>query len=230
MPAQVLLVGHKANDSQRLLHQLEAAGYHASSVAVEEATLSWLSERNADVFLLGQSLSLSRCLTLCHDIQNGRRRFSPRLFVMSDGGPSHRIECLQAGADDCIAGSISIGELLARFTAVLRRVAPQFVSETLQFKDLQLDRATHRVTRGRRVLSLSPKEFVLLECLLENRGRTQPHSRLIKSVWGSETSVSRAALAILMVRLRRALSESGEADPIRTVRGIGYVVGDEGSS
>jgi DNA-binding response OmpR family regulator len=78
-------------------------------------------------------------------------------------------------------------------------------------------------------VELAPKEFALLEYLLENLGRTQSHVQLMEAIWGSEKSVSQRALGVIVVRLRRALTEGGEVDPSRTVHGTGYVLGDKGS-
>jgi len=117
-----------------------------------------------------------------------------------------------------------VPELLARAHALLRRAAPERVSETLTAGDITLDRAAHRVTRSGREVSLGPTEYRLLEVMLESAGRVLSRSQLLDRVWGNAVEIDERTIDVHIGRLRKVLVRGNEADPIRTVRGAGYVI------
>ena len=115
-------------------------------------------------------------------------------------------------------------ELLARVKALLRRAAPDLIADKLAFDDIILDRVAHRVTRGGRELRLGPTEYKLMLYFLENKGRVLTRQQMIDGVWGRDGDVDERTIDVHIGRLRKALMRGDQADPIRTVRGSGYVV------
>jgi two-component system phosphate regulon response regulator PhoB len=110
--------------------------------------------------------------------------------------------------------------------AVLRRASPDLVADVLAYSDIALDRAAHKVTRADRDLRLGPTEYRMLLHMMENRGRVLSRQQLIDGVWGRDGDVDERTVDVHIGRLRKALVVEGEGDPIRTVRGGGYVFGE----
>jgi len=143
---------------------------------------------------------------------------------------SDRIRGLSTGADDYVLKPFSLQELMARVKAILRRAAPNRMADILKVSDVELDRAAHRVMRGAREVRLGPTEFRLLEFLMESSGRVLSRSQLLDGVWGHDAFVDERTVDVHIGRLRKALVRGKERDPIRTVRGAGYVFGERSSS
>jgi two-component system, OmpR family, phosphate regulon response regulator PhoB len=113
---------------------------------------------------------------------------------------------------------------MARVAALLRRSAPERVSDVLTVGEVTLDRSAHRVTRRDREVSLGPTEYRLLEVLMESAGRVLSRTQLIDRVWGTTAAIDERTIDVHIGRLRKALIRGNQEDPIRTVRGTGYVI------
>jgi two-component system phosphate regulon response regulator PhoB len=122
----------------------------------------------------------------------------------------------------------SMTEFTARVRAVLRRIRPALAEERLALGDIEVDQAAHRVRRAGRSVRLGPTEYRLLLHLIQHPGRVFSREQLLDAVWGSEVYVEVRTVDVHVGRLRRALSEDGEVDPIRTVRSAGYSIDFEG--
>ncbi len=130
-----------------------------------------------------------------------------------------RVRGLRRGADDYLVKPFALAELVARLEALLRRAAPQ--ERALQVGDVRLEPERMRAWRGERPLEISPKEFLLLQLLLENHARIMPKETLIRSVWREAADPN--TLEVHISSLRRSL---GDPPLIRTVRGYGYILED----
>jgi DNA-binding winged helix-turn-helix (wHTH) protein len=100
------------------------------------------------------------------------------------------------------------------------------MSDTLTAGDITLDRSAHRVTRAGREIALGPTEYRLLEVLLESNGRVLSRSHLIDRVWGTTAEIDERTVDVHVGRLRKAMVREQEPDPIRTIRGAGYVLAE----
>jgi two-component system phosphate regulon response regulator PhoB len=100
------------------------------------------------------------------------------------------------------------------------------MADVLAVGDIQLDRETHRVTRNGREVRLGPTEFRLLEFLMEAPGRVFSRTQLLDGVWGHDVYVDERTVDVHVGRLRKAINRGREKDPIRTVRGSGYALGE----
>jgi two-component system phosphate regulon response regulator PhoB len=139
-----------------------------------------------------------------------------------------KIQGLDAGADDYITKPFSTQELLARIRAVLRRRAPQTVSESVQIGDLHLDAATYRVAFKGQECKLGPTEFKLLHYLMTHAERVHSRGTLLDKVWGDHVYIEERTVDVHIKRLREALGEA--ATMVETVRGAGYRLTVQGSA
>jgi two-component system phosphate regulon response regulator PhoB len=227
MSAKVLIVEDEAPLAELLRYNLEAEGFRVSSVeSGEEAELT-VAEDKPDLIILDWMLPAVSGIELCRRFRSkSETRSIPILMLTARGEESDRIRGLSTGADDYVVKPFSLPELMARVKAILRRAAPDRMADVLQSGDIVLDRAAHRVTRGAREVRLGPTEFRLLEFLMESPGRVLSRTQLLDGVWGRDAFVDERTVDVHIGRLRKALVRGKERDPVRTVRGAGYVFGE----
>jgi two-component system copper resistance phosphate regulon response regulator CusR len=130
---------------------------------------------------------------------------------------------LEQGADDCLIKPFSFLELLARIRGLLRRGSYPAVSSS-KVGELSIDREQRRVVRGQRTIDLTPREFAILECLMENAGKTVSRMTLMRDVWNIPFDSTTNIVDVYMKYLRDKIDIEGEVKLLRTVRGVGYVL------
>jgi two-component system, OmpR family, phosphate regulon response regulator PhoB len=225
--ASILIVEDESALVELLRYNLEAAGYAVRSAMTGTAAEEALTEERFDLVVLDWMLPEISGIELCRRVrQRPETRNLPVLMLTARGEETDRIRGLSTGADDYVVKPFSINEVLARVKALLRRAAPDLVADLLSFSDVELDRAAHRVKRGERDLRLGPTEFKLILYMMENRGRVLTRQQLIDGVWGRDGEIDERTVDVHIGRLRKALVHGDEGDPIRTVRGGGYVFGE----
>ena len=147
---------------------------------------------------------------------------TPVLMLTARDAPADIVSGLNSGADDYLTKPFSLDILLARLRAVSRRGAiPR--PTCLQVADVKLDPASRQVTRGGEALSLTPREYKLLELLMRNPGRAISRDTILESVWGFGSDVTENTLEAF-VRLLRMKVDTREPKLIHTVRGFGYMM------
>ncbi|MBC7468930.1 MAG: phosphate regulon transcriptional regulator PhoB [Ramlibacter sp.] len=174
-----------------------------------------------DVILLDWMLPGQSGLALARKWRgDSRTRTIPILMLTARGDEPDKVAGLDAGADDYITKPFSTQELLARIRAVLRRRAPEQVSETVTIGELALDGATHRVSWQGRQLKVGPTEFKLLNYLMKHPERVHSRSQLLDKVWGDHVFIEERTVDVHVKRLREALGPA--ASGLETGRGAGY--------
>ncbi len=146
----------------------------------------------------------------------------PIIFLTAKDTLDDVIFGLESGADDYIKKPFAFEELLARIRVQLRRSASG--SSLLEAGGVEMSLAAHRVTCNGKDVSLTPKEFALLEYLLHNKGRVCTRSRIIEHVWDIHFEADTSVIDVYVNFLRKKLDVSGCSDFIETVRGVGYVI------
>jgi two-component system phosphate regulon response regulator PhoB len=151
---------------------------------------------------------------------DARTKGVPILMLTARGDEPDKVQGLDAGADDYITKPFSTQELLARIRAVLRRRAPEQVSDSVTIGELVLDGATHRVSWQGQPLKVGPTEFKLLNYLMKHAERVHSRGQLLDKVWGDHVFIEERTVDVHVKRLREALG--GAAVMVETVRGAGY--------
>jgi DNA-binding response OmpR family regulator len=226
--ARVLVVEDEANLADTIAYNLRREGYDASTAGDGYAGLDAAHAQQPDVVVLDLMLPGIDGLELCRRLR--RTSAVPIIMLTARGDEMDRVVGLEVGADDYLAKPFSMRELLARVRALLRRrdlIREEMGgalrdADVLTVGEVTLDVPAHRVTVRGEGISLTPKEFALLEAMLRHRGQVLGAGQLLEMIWGyTDTDTRTVAVHI------RSLREKIEEDPsrphhIETVRGVGY--------
>ena len=228
MKPTVLIVEDEEALSTLLQYNLDKEGYRILSAADGEEAAMMVRETTPDLVLLDWMLPGLSGIELCRRLR-GRpeTRNLPIIMITARGEESDRFRGLDTGADDYVTKPFSMTELLARIRAVMRRIRPALTEDLVTFGDIVIDRAAHRVRRGEREVHLGPTEYRLLDHLIQHPGRVFSREQLLDAVWGSDVYVEARTVDVHVGRLRKALNDRGERDPIRTVRSAGYALDEQ---
>ncbi len=153
---------------------------------------------------------------------------TPVLLLTARHEVGDRVAGLDAGADDYLVKPFAVDELLARVRALLRRRPQSQPSATVGVADLVVDTARREARRGDRRLELTKTEFDLLAVLAEQHGIVLSRDYLYEHIWGYHVETSSKSLDVYVGYLRRKLEEGGEPRLLHTVRGVGYVLREQG--
>lgn len=199
------------------------------SLAIEGHTVDWLGDGEAalnfvatfepDLMVLDMTLPRRDGYDVLHELQRLQSNTAV-ITLMPHGNVEDRVRCLRGGADDCVVKPFSFHELLARCAALLRRRA-RSAGAILRHGDLSLNRVERTVHRDGHEVSLTAKEFALLECLVQAHGRCCSRADLLQEVFGMPSTAVTNVVDVYINYLRRKLGEDG-AKLIETVRGSGY--------
>ncbi len=209
--------------SELLRYNLEAEGYETAIANDGDEAMLLIDERIPDLMLLDWMLPKISGIEICRRVRTRQETANlPIIMLTARTEEADRIRGLETGADDYVTKPFSTNELMARVKAVLRRIRPALMDDTIRVGDIQIDRTTHRVTRNNQDIHLGPTEFRLLEYFAQHPGRVFSREQLLDGVWGSDVYVEARTVDVHIGRLRKALMGQGGDNPIRTVRSAGY--------
>ncbi len=146
------------------------------------------------------------------------------IILTARGEVEHRVKGLKAGADDYLAKPFSLEELAARVEAMGRRGGAASAADRLQAADLLLDVQHRRVMRAGKLIALSPREFDVLQVLMQEPGRFFSRTELCERVWQREYEYDTRTVEIFITRLRKKIDSGFTPALIHTLRGVGYTV------
>ncbi|CTQ50716.1 phosphate regulon transcriptional regulator PhoB [Jannaschia donghaensis] len=223
----VLVVEDEAPQREVLVYNLEAEGFDVLQATSGDAALDLAREDAPDLILLDWMLPEVSGIEVCRRLKSAAdTRAIPVIMISARSEEVDRVRGLETGADDYVVKPYSVVELMARIRTQLRRVRPASVGEKLEFGDVMINTAEHRVFRDGQELHLGPTEFRLLTTFMERPGRVWSRDQLLDRVWGRDIYVDSRTVDVHIGRLRKALrAATGADDPIRTVRGAGYSLG-----
>jgi DNA-binding response OmpR family regulator len=155
-----------------------------------------------------------------------RRVQTPVLLLTARDGVADKVTGLDLGADDYLTKPFAFEEFVARVRALLRRSGGR-AEPRLQVADLSLDPATRGVARGGRRITLTAREYALLEYFLRNIGRVLTRPMITQHVWGMDFDPESNVVDVYVGYLRRKIDGEGEPRLLQTVRGAGYMLSAE---
>ena len=223
MSATILVVDDHANTRMLIKEYLTEQGYHVTTAADGAQALAAAAAEKPDLILLDvmmpnlNGFEFIRVYRKAHQI--------PIILLTAKVEERDKVQGLDLGADDYITKPFGMQELLARVRAVLRRggAAAGEGEEIYQVGDLRLNRTTHLVSEGQRVIDLTPSEFELLATLIEAPGRVFSREMLLEQLLGNSYDGEERTINVHISNLRKKI-EPDPANPryIETVFGIGY--------
>jgi len=206
----------------RLLRRgLAYEGYQIESALDGEAGLALARDHHPDLVILDLMLPGMDGLEVCQRLRGGSN--VPILMLTARDTTQDRVLGLDAGADDYLVKPFELDELLARVRALLRRTQTDRV-QTLSFADLTLDTATRQAMRKGRVISLTAKEYDLLELFMRHPRQVLTREMIFDRVWGYDFGGESNVLDVYIRYLRQKLETEGEIRLLYTQRGVGYVL------
>ncbi|MCC6927878.1 MAG: response regulator transcription factor [Gemmatimonadaceae bacterium] len=221
---RVLFVEDDARIAELAVAYLRKTGFAVDLAPTGEDALRLAAMNDYDVAVLDIRLPGIDGLDVCRRL---RAAGSPVRILMATARDTveDRIAGLDLGADDYIVKPYVLAELEARVRAVLRRPAV-FVPTTLQVGELSLDTGTRVAERNGRQISLTSKEFAVLEYLMRHAGEVVTREKISAHAWDDNYDPASNVIDVYIARLRKKIDESDEAPLLHTIRGAGYRLGD----
>lgn len=227
--ARILLVEDDQALTQLLDFHFRREEFDVEITGDGEEALLMAKESPPDLVILDWMIEGVSGIEVCRRLRRLNETANvPIIMLTARGEEADRIRGLETGADDYVTKPFSPRELVARVSAVLRRVRPALAGEQLAYSDIEMDLVSHKVRRGGDTVPLGPTEFRLLRHFLEHPGRVFSRERLLDSVWGHDSDIELRTIDVHIRRLRKAINVGGKADIIRTVRSAGYALDAEG--
>lgn len=222
----ILVVEDEPAQREVLAYNIRAEGFAVVTAESGDEALIMVRETPPDVIILDWMLPIVSGIEVCRQLKSGQAtRKIPVIMLSARSEEVDRVRGLETGADDYMIKPYSVAELLARLRTQLRRTRPASVGERLEYEDIVVHTAEHRVFRNKQPLNLGPTEFRLLTAFMERPGRVWSREQLLDRVWGRDIYVDSRTVDVHVGRLRKTLRSTGQDDPIRTVRGAGYSMG-----
>ena len=224
-PMRLLIVEDDREAAEYLKKALREAGHMAELAKDGEEGLALALDGDFDVLVIDRMLPKRDGLSLIAELRT-RGRKTPVLILSALGQVDDRVTGLRAGGDDYLAKPYAFSELLARVEALSRRTTSQSGDTLYRVGDLELDRLSHRVSRGGKEIPLQPREFRLLEYLMRHAGQVVTRTMLLENVWDYHFDPQTNVIDVHVSRLRAKIDKGFDRALLHTVRGAGYMVRD----
>jgi two-component system, OmpR family, response regulator len=222
---RVLVIEDDRETAQFLQKSLKESGHTADLAGDGEVGLGLAGEGTYDVLIVDRMLPRLDGLSVIKTLRSNGNR-TPVLILSALGEVDDRVKGLRAGGDDYLTKPYAYSELLARVEALGRRTVPEEQQTRYSVGDLVLDRLSHRVTRGGEHILLQPREYRLLEYLMQHAGQVVTRTMLLEHVWDYHFDPQTNVIDVHVSRLRSKIDKSFDKPLLHTVRGAGYTLRD----
>ncbi|ARR48570.1 TPA: phosphate regulon transcriptional regulator PhoB [Photobacterium damselae] len=223
MVRRILVVEDEAPIREMLCFVLEQKGYQPIEAEDYDSALEKICEPYPELILMDWMLPGGSGINLIKHLKRDElTRQIPVVMLTARGEEEDKVRGLEVGADDYITKPFSPKELMARLKAVMRRVSPTALDDTIDVQGLKLDPVSHRVTSNDEPLDMGPTEFKMLHFFMTHQERVYSREQLLNNIWGTNVYVEDRTVDVHIRRLRKALEASGHEKLIQTVRGAGY--------
>ena len=219
---RILLVEDQSDAAQVLAKGLREQSYAVDIALDGEAALYQTSINDYDLILLDVMLPRRNGIEVCQNLRASGSAV-PVLMLTAREAVQDRVQGLDTGADDYLTKPFDFHELLARIRALLRR-APELQQETLEIADLVINTRARRVSRSKRAIELTSKEYALLDYLARHADEVVGRAQIAEHVWDENFDPFSNLIEVYMQRLRRKIDDGQSRKLLRTIRGEGYML------
>jgi two-component system OmpR family response regulator len=222
---RLLIIEDDRDAAEYLAKAFREVGHVADLAGDGEEGLAMALASAYDVLIVDRMLPKREGLSVIAALR-AEGNETPVLILSALGQVDDRVKGLRAGGDDYLAKPYAFSELLARVEVLSRRRGSRGEETVYKVADLELDRLSHRVSRGGEEIALQPREFRLLEYLMKHAGQVVTRTMLLENVWDYHFDPQTNVIDVHISRLRAKI-DKGFAQPLlHTVRGAGYIVRD----
>jgi len=221
---RLLIIEDDRDAADYLVKAFRESGHVAEHAADGEEGYTLAADGSYDVLIVDRMLPKRDGLSMIGALRD-KGVTTPALILSALGQVDDRVKGLRAGGDDYLVKPYSFAELLARLEVLARRRGGR--EETVyRVADLELDRLSHRVTRGKDEIPLQPREFRLLEYLMKHAGQVVTRTMLLENVWDYHFDPQTNVIDVHISRLRSKVDKGFTPPLLHTIRGAGYMIRD----
>jgi len=222
---RLLIVEDDRDAADYLVKAFREVGHMADHASDGEEGLALALEGSYEVLVIDRMLPKRDGLSVIATLRS-KGVETPALILSALGQVDDRIKGLRVGGDDYLPKPYSFAELLARVEVLSRRRGGRSAETVYRVADLELDRLSHRVTRGGEEVVLQPREFRLLEYLMKHAGQVVTRTMLLENVWDYHFDPQTNVIDVHISRLRSKIDKGFTQPLLHTVRGAGYMIRD----
>jgi two-component system, OmpR family, response regulator len=223
---RILIIEDDRDAATYLVKAFREAGHTIDHAADGVTGYDLAHDGGYDVAIVDRMLPKMDGLSLITSLR-AQGNQTPALILSALGQVDDRVKGLRAGGDDYLAKPYAFSELLARVEALARRKPKGAPEETVyRVGDLVLDRLSHKVVRATEEIVLQPREFRLLEFLMQNAGKVVTRTMLLEHVWDYHFDPQTNVIDVHVSRLRSKIDRDFDTPLLHTVRGAGYMIRD----
>ena len=222
-PMHILVIEDEPQLARHVCSALYRSGHEVRAEHDGAAGLAAVMRDSPDLVVLDLNLPSMDGMEVLEKMRSAHCT-SRVIILTASGDVEHRIKGLKAGADDYVAKPFSMDELIARVEALGRRGVTPTAEDILKVADLQMDVHQRRIARGSKSIALSPREFELLQVLMQEPGRVFTRSELSERVWQREHEYDTRTVEIFIARLRKKIDVGFPIPLIHTMRAMGYTI------
>ena len=221
---KILVIEDEKKVASFLKKGLEQEYYTVDVANDGRAGLNLALSEEYDLIILDIMLPIIDGITLLKEVRKEKNE-TPILMLTAKGNVEDKVDGLNSGADDYLPKPFAFEELLARARALVRR-KDKIKNIVLTIDDLTLDTQTHKVRRGESEISLTPKEYSILEYLLRNKNHVVSRMKLTEHVYEYQFDPDTNVIDVYINKLRNKIDRDSDQQLLHTIRGIGYMIKD----
>ncbi|MGG3467589.1 response regulator transcription factor [Neobacillus pocheonensis] len=218
----ILLAEDDSRLGELIVYMLKKkAGYKVEWVLEGEDAYYYATSAHYDVIIMDWMMPNGSGVETCRRLR--KNGYSGAILMLTAKDTvQDRIEGLDSGADDYLVKPFEIDELLARLRALARRNYAPIIEEEVEMEDLVLNRMSHVVRSEGKEILLSPREFQLLDLLVQNKGQVLPREIILERIWGFDADVAMKTIDATVKLIRKKLVPLGKQERLQSIRGVGY--------
>lgn len=222
---RILVVEDQKDLNKIITKRLTVEGYSVDSCFDGEAVFDYIDTASYDCIIMDIMMPKQDGLTTLRQMRS-EGDMTPVLFLTAKDTVEDKVIGLDLGANDYLIKPFAFEELLARIRVITRKTSKQ-VSSIFTVGDLVMDLSTHRVHRAGKEISLSSKEFALLEYMMRNKGIVLSREKIENNLWNYDYAGGTNAVDVYIRYLRKKIDDEYQVKLIHTVRGAGYVLKED---